>query len=119
MAVPDAPPVYLVELMDPHLEHIQKVDITAYLANAIEMVYAHLADFSEKVAVEVTINEASGNLAGIVFFNEGECAISVIRAYYLQRDELDCPTQAILDLAQGPLGKLEAALNPLFNKGKF
>lgn len=116
MAAPDCTPTYLIELMDPHLGNVVRVDVTAYLENAIQLVFSHLADFHEPVEVEVTIDPASGHLSGIVVFSEEEQAISVIRAFYLERDEVECEKPDILDMVGQPLSKLEPKLNQLFKK---
>ena len=110
------PPVYVVELLDPHLATHINLDATLFLENAIEAVYAHLADFAEPVEAQVTIDQASGELAGILFFNEAAELISVIRPYYLSREESECRNADICRMASGPLPKLEKNLNRIFKR---
>ena len=116
MAAPDSSIAYLVEMMDPHLVTLQKVDVTAFLANAVTTVLAHFESFAEPVTVQVSIDKASGDLAGILFFTEEDEVIGVIRPYYLARDELECANPEVLAAAEGPLAKLEGQLTHLFKK---
>lgn len=110
------PPVYVVELMDPHLATHHSLDATLFLENAIETVFKHLADFAEPVEAQVTIDEASGELAGILFFTEEAELISVIRPYYLNREESECQHPDICRMAAGALPKLEKNLNRIFKR---
>jgi hypothetical protein len=116
MATTPNPPVYLVELLDPHLVSHDRVDITRFLENAIETVFKHLADFAEPVEAQVTIDAGSRELAGILFFNEEGEAISVIRPYYLDRESVECESEEICRIAAEPLAKLEKNLNRIFKR---
>lgn len=116
MAAISQPPVYLVELLDPHLVTHQKSDVTRFLQNAIDTVYKHLEPFVEPISVEVQIDFASGELAGIVFFTEEEEAIAVIRPYYLGREEVESTNPDIAKAAEGALPKLEKLLNRIFER---
>lgn len=116
MAVTSPPPVYLVELLDPHLVTHQKSDVTRFLQNAIDTVHKHLESFEEGVSVEVQIDLASGDLAGIVFFTEEEEAIAVIRPYYLSREDAEVTKQEIVKAAEAPLPQLEKRLNRIFER---
>jgi hypothetical protein len=116
MAANSPPPVYLVELLDPHLVTHQKSDVSRFLQNAIGTVHKHLEEFAEPVTVEVQVDIASGEMAGIVFFTEEEEAIAVIRPYYLDREDVECTNPDIVKAAEGPLSKLEKLLNRTFER---
>jgi hypothetical protein len=116
MAPTSNPPVYLVELMDPHLATLEKVDVTRFLENAIETVYSHLADFSEPIEAQVTVDAASQDLAGIIFFNEESEVIAVIRPYYLDREFSECESEEIRRIVAEPQSKLEKNLNRIFKR---
>lgn len=116
MASNSPPPVYLVELHDPHLTTFDKADVTVFLENAIQAVFDHLTDFAEPVEAQVTIDVESGDLAGIVFYTEEAAAIAVIRPFYLHREESECTDAEILHAAAGKLSGLEKTLNRIFER---
>jgi hypothetical protein len=116
MAISPTLPVYLVEVMDPHLATHERVDVTRFLENALETVFKHLVDFNEPVEAQVTIDPESQELAGIVFFNEEGEPISVIRPYYLARESSECEHEDIRNVAAGALPRLEKNLNRIFKR---
>jgi len=116
MASTSPPPVYLIELNDPHLTTFDKADVTLFLENAIQTVLTHLADFAEPVEAQVTVDAESGDLAGIVFFTEEAAVIAVIRPFYLHREESECIDPEILRAAAGKLSGLEKNLNRIFER---
>jgi hypothetical protein len=102
--------------MDPHLATLERVDVTRFLENAIDTVLKHLADFTEPVEAQVTIDTQSQDLAGIIIFNEACEPISVIRPYYLDREESECEHPEICRAAVESLQKLEKNLNRIFKR---
>lgn len=110
------PPVYLVELGEPHTGELESADVTLFLENAIEQCYLHLASFSEPVRVEVR-RDRNGHLWEIGFLTRDHgdllCSISV---YRLGRDRLESSVPGLKEAAQAKTEDLEAALNQLFNR---
>lgn len=118
MAIEPNAPVYLVELMDPHLATLERVDVTRFLENAVAVVVKHLSEFEfeEPVEVQVTVDSESRELAGIVLFNEEGEPISVIRPYYLNREGSECDDPKIRRAVQATGSKLENKLNRIFKR---
>jgi hypothetical protein len=114
MANSSPAPVYLVELNDPHLGTFVRADVSRFLENALETVFKHLQDFLEPVEAQVSIDPASQELAGIVFYTEEGEAISVIRPYYLDREPYECQHKGISLAPAIALPKLEKHLNRIF-----
>ena len=106
-------PIFLVELLDLSTEDIIECDVTAYLENAIEAAYTHLANLLDQVTPEVTIDR-DGELEGIAFLGPNEEQYAFITAYYLNRDAPAAEFESIRTLAAQPLSGLQAGLRAIF-----
>jgi hypothetical protein len=104
----------LVELFDVATGEVSDSDVTSYLTNAIGKVSDHLADYRDRVEVEVSVNPEKTRLEGIAFFNADGQMLASVTAYYLEHDRPEYDDRALLQAVGSDYAGLQQRLRRLF-----